>query len=133
MVSLDAGCVSLGICSPTVRVSYDNYSYAHKSFKGSDHTPAEYAREVCEETTIVDIVGGLHFLKPGPARVNETRKYLKRLPLLLRINRDHMHGGCLECGINTTPRFEMEVAAALPGKERHEREPRIENNPDRAP
>jgi len=32
-VLLDAGCVFSGMYSPTVRLPYDNYSYAHKSFK----------------------------------------------------------------------------------------------------
>jgi hypothetical protein len=53
MDSLDAGFVSFGIHSPTVRLSYDNYSYAHKWLKpfypgrprsGCSGTPAQRPR-----------------------------------------------------------------------------------------
>ncbi len=41
----------------------------------------EYAREVCKERKIVDIVGGLHLLSPGPERLMETGTYLRYLHL----------------------------------------------------
>ena len=37
----------------------------------------EYAREVCKERRIVDIIGGLHLLKPSPERMEGTCTYLK--------------------------------------------------------
>ncbi|WP_321505074.1 MBL fold metallo-hydrolase [uncultured Methanoregula sp.] len=40
-----------------------------------------YAREVCGDEKIVDIVGGLHLLKPDPARVTLTGEYLANLSL----------------------------------------------------
>jgi len=69
------------------------------------------------------------FLKPNTERVKETGE--ARRSLILRIDRDDMHCGCLESSIHTALRFEIQIAAALPGQERHEREPHIENNPDR--
>ncbi|MDP3397045.1 MAG: MBL fold metallo-hydrolase [Methanoregula sp.] len=41
----------------------------------------EYAREVCGERKVVDIIGGLHLLSPGPKRLAKTGKYLNRLHL----------------------------------------------------
>jgi 7,8-dihydropterin-6-yl-methyl-4-(beta-D-ribofuranosyl)aminobenzene 5'-phosphate synthase len=41
----------------------------------------EYAREVCGENRIVDIIGGLHLLTPSPSRLNMTGEYLQRLQL----------------------------------------------------
>jgi 7,8-dihydropterin-6-yl-methyl-4-(beta-D-ribofuranosyl)aminobenzene 5'-phosphate synthase len=41
----------------------------------------EYAREVCGERKVVDIVGGLHLLSPGPERVKETGICLRNLHL----------------------------------------------------
>ena len=41
----------------------------------------EYAREVCGERTIIDIIGGLHLISPDPKRLAKTGKYLNRLHL----------------------------------------------------
>jgi 7,8-dihydropterin-6-yl-methyl-4-(beta-D-ribofuranosyl)aminobenzene 5'-phosphate synthase len=41
----------------------------------------EYAREVCGENRIVDIIGGLHLLSPGPERMRRTSEYLHDLNL----------------------------------------------------
>jgi 7,8-dihydropterin-6-yl-methyl-4-(beta-D-ribofuranosyl)aminobenzene 5'-phosphate synthase len=41
----------------------------------------EYAQEVCGERKVVDIIGGLHLLSPGPERVKETGTYLQDLHL----------------------------------------------------
>jgi 7,8-dihydropterin-6-yl-methyl-4-(beta-D-ribofuranosyl)aminobenzene 5'-phosphate synthase len=41
----------------------------------------EYAREVCGELKVVDIIGGLHLLSPGPERIKETGTYLRNLHL----------------------------------------------------
>jgi len=41
----------------------------------------EYAREVCGERKVVDIIGGLHLLSPGPERMQETGTYLQDLHL----------------------------------------------------
>lgn len=41
----------------------------------------EYAREVCEERRVADIIGGLHLLSPEPKRFQKTGKYLNRLHL----------------------------------------------------
>ena len=41
----------------------------------------EYAREVCDEKHVRDIIGGLHLLSPGPKRLEKTGKYLNRLHL----------------------------------------------------
>jgi 7,8-dihydropterin-6-yl-methyl-4-(beta-D-ribofuranosyl)aminobenzene 5'-phosphate synthase len=41
----------------------------------------EYAREVCGEKQVRDIIGGLHLLSPEPERLAETGKYLNRLHL----------------------------------------------------
>ncbi len=42
----------------------------------------EYAREICGENRIVDIIGGLHLLSPGPERMIRTSDYLHDLNLL---------------------------------------------------
>jgi 7,8-dihydropterin-6-yl-methyl-4-(beta-D-ribofuranosyl)aminobenzene 5'-phosphate synthase len=39
----------------------------------------EYAREVCGERRVADIIGGLHLLSPAPKRLAKTGKYLNRL------------------------------------------------------
>ncbi|MFA4859685.1 MBL fold metallo-hydrolase [Methanoregula sp.] len=41
----------------------------------------EYAREVCGERRVADIIGGLHLLTPSPKRMQKTGKYLNRLHL----------------------------------------------------
>ena len=41
----------------------------------------EYAREVCDERHVRDIIGGLHLLTPEPKRLEKTGKYLNRLHL----------------------------------------------------
>jgi len=41
----------------------------------------EYAREVCGERRVTDIVGGLHLLSPEPNRLARTGKYVNRLHL----------------------------------------------------
>ena len=41
----------------------------------------EYAREVCGEKHVRDIIGGLHLLSPEPKRFAKTGKYLNRLHL----------------------------------------------------
>lgn len=41
----------------------------------------EYAREVCAERRVADIIGGLHLLSPGPKQLAKTGKYLNRLHL----------------------------------------------------
>jgi 7,8-dihydropterin-6-yl-methyl-4-(beta-D-ribofuranosyl)aminobenzene 5'-phosphate synthase len=41
----------------------------------------EYAREICDERTVIDIIGGLHLLSPEPKRLAKTGKYLNRLHL----------------------------------------------------
>jgi 7,8-dihydropterin-6-yl-methyl-4-(beta-D-ribofuranosyl)aminobenzene 5'-phosphate synthase len=44
-------------------------------------TITEYAREICEETRVIDIIGGLHLLSPDPQRIKKTKKYLRSLHL----------------------------------------------------
>ena len=39
----------------------------------------EYAREVCGEKKVRDVIGGLHLLSPEPKRLKKTGKYLNRL------------------------------------------------------
>ena len=41
----------------------------------------EYAREVCGEKHVRDIIGGLHLISPAPKRLVKTGKYLNRLHL----------------------------------------------------
>ena len=41
----------------------------------------EYARDVCGERRVADIIGGLHLLSPGPKQLAKTGKYLNRLHL----------------------------------------------------
>ena len=41
----------------------------------------EYARKVYGERKVVDIIGGLHLLSPGPDRIKETGTYLQDLHL----------------------------------------------------
>lgn len=41
----------------------------------------EYAREVCGENRVTDIIGGLHLLSPTPKQLAKTGKYLNRLHL----------------------------------------------------
>jgi len=41
----------------------------------------EYAREVCGEPHVADIIGGLHLISPTPKRIQKTGKYLNRLHL----------------------------------------------------
>jgi 7,8-dihydropterin-6-yl-methyl-4-(beta-D-ribofuranosyl)aminobenzene 5'-phosphate synthase len=41
----------------------------------------EYAREVCDEKTVRDIIGGFHLLAPEPGRLEGTGNYLNRLHL----------------------------------------------------
>ena len=41
----------------------------------------EYAREVCDEKHVRDIIGGLHLISPTPKRLEKTGKYLNRLHL----------------------------------------------------
>ena len=42
---------------------------------------AEYARDVCGENMVGDIIGGLHLLSPGPQRIQKTGEYLHDLGL----------------------------------------------------
>jgi 7,8-dihydropterin-6-yl-methyl-4-(beta-D-ribofuranosyl)aminobenzene 5'-phosphate synthase len=39
----------------------------------------EYAREVCGERRVLDIIGGLHLLSPDPQRMKMTGEYLRKL------------------------------------------------------
>jgi 7,8-dihydropterin-6-yl-methyl-4-(beta-D-ribofuranosyl)aminobenzene 5'-phosphate synthase len=41
----------------------------------------EYAREVCGEPRVTDIIGGLHLLNPSPSRLTGTGEYLQSLSL----------------------------------------------------
>jgi 7,8-dihydropterin-6-yl-methyl-4-(beta-D-ribofuranosyl)aminobenzene 5'-phosphate synthase len=41
----------------------------------------EYAREVCGDTRVSDIIGGLHLLSPGAERMKKTGRYLAGLSL----------------------------------------------------
>lgn len=41
----------------------------------------EYAREVCNETRVTDIIGGFHLLSPDPGRLALTAEYLRNLHL----------------------------------------------------
>lgn len=41
----------------------------------------EYAREVCGEQRVADVIGGLHLLSPDPQRLEGTGKYLRELHL----------------------------------------------------
>ncbi|MCF7942190.1 MAG: MBL fold metallo-hydrolase [Spirochaetia bacterium] len=41
----------------------------------------QYAKQVCHDERIVDIIGGLHLLQPEPARLQGTVAYLKRQEL----------------------------------------------------
>ncbi len=41
----------------------------------------EYAREVCGERRVADIIGGLHLISPTPKQLAKTGKYLNRLHL----------------------------------------------------
>lgn len=41
----------------------------------------DYAREVCNEPRVVDIVGGLHLQNPSEEQLRGTLAYLKKLPL----------------------------------------------------
>jgi 7,8-dihydropterin-6-yl-methyl-4-(beta-D-ribofuranosyl)aminobenzene 5'-phosphate synthase len=41
----------------------------------------EYAREVCGENRVADIIGGLHLISPKPKQLAKTGKYLNRLHL----------------------------------------------------
>jgi 7,8-dihydropterin-6-yl-methyl-4-(beta-D-ribofuranosyl)aminobenzene 5'-phosphate synthase len=41
----------------------------------------EYAREVCGEKHVRDIIGGFHLLAPTPKRLQKTGKYVNRLHL----------------------------------------------------
>jgi 7,8-dihydropterin-6-yl-methyl-4-(beta-D-ribofuranosyl)aminobenzene 5'-phosphate synthase len=42
---------------------------------------AEYARVVCGEQNVRDIIGGFHLIRPGPERMNKTGAYLGGLSL----------------------------------------------------
>lgn len=52
---------------------------------GCSHTGicniTEYAREICEERHVRDIIGGFHLISPEPKRLAKTGKYLNRLHL----------------------------------------------------
>jgi len=52
---------------------------------GCSHTGicniTEYAREVCGEQRVSDVIGGLHLLSPDPQRLDGTGKYLRELHL----------------------------------------------------
>ena len=41
----------------------------------------EYAREVCGETKVIDIIGGFHLIRPEPERMKKTGAYLGGLSL----------------------------------------------------
>ena len=41
----------------------------------------EYARKVCNEQNVRDIIGGFHLIRPEPARMENTRAYLNGLSL----------------------------------------------------
>ena len=43
---------------------------------------AEQAKTVCGNNRIIDIIGGLHLIKPSPARLKKTGEYLRDLHLL---------------------------------------------------
>ena len=42
---------------------------------------AEYGREICGETRVIGIIGGLHLLTPSPSRLKGTGEYLRDLRL----------------------------------------------------
>jgi 7,8-dihydropterin-6-yl-methyl-4-(beta-D-ribofuranosyl)aminobenzene 5'-phosphate synthase len=42
----------------------------------------EYAREVCGEKRVIDIIGGLHLISPRPQRLKMTGEYLRKLQIL---------------------------------------------------
>ena len=43
---------------------------------------AEQAKTVCGNNRIIDIIGGLHLIKPSPARLKKTGEYMRDLHLL---------------------------------------------------
>jgi 7,8-dihydropterin-6-yl-methyl-4-(beta-D-ribofuranosyl)aminobenzene 5'-phosphate synthase len=42
---------------------------------------AEYARDICGENRVIDIIGGMHLLSPDPQRIKSTGEYLHDLRL----------------------------------------------------
>lgn len=106
----------------------DDTALAYKSneglviITGCSHTGIcniiEHAKEVCQETRIADVIGGLHLIKPGPKasaevqsaftiKLAETVAYLKglkldkihvghctSLPSLIRLSREMEIGAC---------------------------------------
>ena len=48
----------------------------------------EYAREVCGESRVADIIGGLHLLSPEPERMKKTGEYLQE-PHLKTLHASH--------------------------------------------
>jgi 7,8-dihydropterin-6-yl-methyl-4-(beta-D-ribofuranosyl)aminobenzene 5'-phosphate synthase len=42
----------------------------------------EYAKEVCGESRVIDIIGGLHLLKPSPGQMQGTIAYLREIRLV---------------------------------------------------
>ncbi|PKL69761.1 MAG: MBL fold metallo-hydrolase [Methanomicrobiales archaeon HGW-Methanomicrobiales-1] len=66
----------------------------------------EYAREVCGERRVADIIGGLHLLSPEPKRMSKSGKYLNRLHL------NALHA----CHCTSLP-SKLELAAYCPMKE----------------
>jgi len=69
----------------------DDTALAFRSAKGlviitgCSHTGicniTEYAREICGENRVADIIGGLHLISPKPKQLAKTGKYLNRLHL----------------------------------------------------
>jgi 7,8-dihydropterin-6-yl-methyl-4-(beta-D-ribofuranosyl)aminobenzene 5'-phosphate synthase len=66
----------------------------------------EYAREVCGEKHVRDIIGGLHLLSPTPKRLQKTGKYLNRL-----------HLSALHAGHCTSPQAKLALADYCPLQE----------------
>lgn len=66
----------------------------------------EYAREVCGEKHVRDIIGGLHLISPAPKRLVKTGKYLNRL-----------HLNTLHAGHCTSPQAKLALADYCPMQE----------------
>jgi 7,8-dihydropterin-6-yl-methyl-4-(beta-D-ribofuranosyl)aminobenzene 5'-phosphate synthase len=77
---------------------------------GCSHTGicniTEYAREVCGERRVADIIGGLHLISPSPKQLAKTGKYLNRIHL------NALHA----CHCTSLP-SKLELAAYCPMKE----------------
>ncbi len=66
----------------------------------------EYAREVCGEKKVRDIIGGFHLLSPESKRFTKTGKYLNRL-----------HLGALHACHCTSPSAKLALADYCPVQE----------------